>query len=404
MAVFRRRGRRRKVSSRPARPARGAACPCSSRRHPASTRCAASAPMMALVRRGQLDRMQQERPRLRAAHAAVEGDQLLERAAFVELLVVEAVHHDVGDVGEAVGAQQVRRGRGRELRQRVLALHAALAQVVGAAGAQRHGAVLGRAHEQPADVRMGAERRQQVGVPLVDLLHRHAPRLVHQVDQPEVAGPHHDHLAVADVVLVLVLLLAARRLPHRLGDRRVVLVAGAEVLDAGAVQVALHQFVQPVAVALQEGGALRLAVVGEHDDLVGARGVLAGARDAPELLVELAQDLHGVRPLETRVVRHLVVAGEARVDRRHAHHHVADDAVHGEVAHEHREAGAHERVAERAVAARPDVAPALPRRRRPARGSPRRRRARRCGSRCSRRRGRPGSPGWPSSPPPCGSR
>ncbi len=115
-----------------------------------------------------------------------------------------------------------------------------------------------------------------------------------------------------------------------------------------------------MAVALLEGRALGLAVVGEHDDLVGPRGVLPGARDAPELLVELAQDLHGVRALETRVVGHLVVAGEAGVDRGHAHHHVADDAVHGEVAHEDGETRAHERVAERAVAARVHVAASLP--------------------------------------------
>ncbi len=133
-----------------------------------------------------------------------------------------------------------------------------------------------------------------------------------------------------------------------------------QVLDAGPAQVALHQLVEAVAVALLEGRALRLAVVGEHDDLVGARGVLPGARDAPELLVELAQHLHGVRALEARVVRHLVVAGEAGVDGGHAHHHVADDAVHGEVAHEDGETGAHERVAERAVAARLHVPAPLP--------------------------------------------
>ena len=110
------------------------------------------------------------------------------------------------------------------------------------------------------------------------------------------------------------------------------------MLDPGPPQVTLDQLVEAVAVALQEGRALRLAVVGEHDDLVGARGVLPGALDAPELLVELAQHLHRVRALEAGVVGDLVVAGEARVDRGHAHHHVADDAVHGEVAHEHGQA------------------------------------------------------------------
>src|SRR6185436_6478154 len=44
--------------------------------------------------------MEDERPRLEAAHAAVEGDQLLEGAAFVEVGVVEAADHDVADVLE----------------------------------------------------------------------------------------------------------------------------------------------------------------------------------------------------------------------------------------------------------------------------------------------------------------
>jgi hypothetical protein len=37
----------------------------------------------------------------------VEGDQLLERAALVEGGVVEAADHDVRNVLEAVGAEQV---------------------------------------------------------------------------------------------------------------------------------------------------------------------------------------------------------------------------------------------------------------------------------------------------------
>ena len=65
-----------------------------------------------LVGQRQALRVEDERARLRPAEAAVEGDQLLEGAALVELGVVEAADHDVGDVREAVGAQQVaRRGR-----------------------------------------------------------------------------------------------------------------------------------------------------------------------------------------------------------------------------------------------------------------------------------------------------
>ena len=103
--------------------------------------------------------MQDERPRLKPADAAVEGDQLLEGTAFVEIGVVEAADHDVADVLEAVGAEEVLRRMRREVRQRILALDATLAEVVGAVGPERDRPVLGRAHEQPADVRMRAESR-----------------------------------------------------------------------------------------------------------------------------------------------------------------------------------------------------------------------------------------------------
>ena len=126
--------------------------------------------------------------------------------------------------------------------------------------------------------------------------------------------------------------------------------------DRAALERAAHEVVEAVAVALLERRALGLPVVGEHDDLVGARRVLPGAGDAPELLVELAQHLERVGALEARVVRHLVVAREARVDRRPALHHVAEQAVDGDVAHRHGERGAQERVLAAAMAARPDIA------------------------------------------------
>ena len=54
-------------------------------------------------------RVEDERPSLETSDAAVERDQLLEGAAFVEIRVVEAPDHDVADVLEAVGAEQVLR-------------------------------------------------------------------------------------------------------------------------------------------------------------------------------------------------------------------------------------------------------------------------------------------------------
>ena len=95
-----------------------------------------------LVRDRERRRVQDERPGLRAAEAAVERDQLLERAALVEQRVVEAADHDVGHVREAVGAPQVLGRVRREARERVLALDAAVGEVVRAARAERDRPVL----------------------------------------------------------------------------------------------------------------------------------------------------------------------------------------------------------------------------------------------------------------------
>ena len=69
-----------------------------------------------LVGNGQFDRVQDERPGLRAAEPAVERDQLFECAALFEVGVVEAVDHDVGDMLECVGARRVRGGVGARAR------------------------------------------------------------------------------------------------------------------------------------------------------------------------------------------------------------------------------------------------------------------------------------------------
>ena len=127
----------------------------------------------------------------------------------------------------------------------------------------------------------------------------------------------------------------------------------------------LDQLLEAVAVALLEGRALGLAVVGEHDDLVGARSEPPRPGDAVELLVELAQGLHRVRPLQARVVRDLVVAREGGVDRGAAPHHVGQHAVDDQVADDHAHRRAQERVDAAAVPAGPDVAPGRADRRRP---------------------------------------
>ena len=107
-----------------------------------------------VVRHRQLGRVKDERPRLRPAEPSVEADQLLERAPFLEHGVVEAPDHDVGHVLEPVGAQKMPRGVGREGCERVLSLHPAVGEVVGAVRAERDRAVLGGPDEDPAHMRV----------------------------------------------------------------------------------------------------------------------------------------------------------------------------------------------------------------------------------------------------------
>ena len=169
-----------------------------------------------LLGRCQRDRVEDEGPRLRAAEPAVERDQLLERAALVEIGVVEAADHEVGDVGETVRAQQVmRRVRRRTAR----------------AGRRRRRAPARGSGCRPRRVRplralaSGARTQPTWGcsrsagsrprVLLLDLLERQPLRLVHEVDEPEVAGAEHDDLSIADLVL-LRLRRRARRLPDGL--------------------------------------------------------------------------------------------------------------------------------------------------------------------------------------------
>ena len=115
---------------------------------------------------------------------------------------------------------------------------------------------------------------------------------------------------------------------------------------------ALDELVEAVAVALLEGRALRLPMVGEDDDLVRPRRVAARALDVTEGVVELAQGLERVCALEARVVRNLVVARERRVDGGPAAHHVGEHARDDQVPHEDAERASHQRVDAATVAAR----------------------------------------------------
>ena len=101
------------------------------------------------------------------------------------------------------------------------------------------------------------------------------------------------------------------------------------------------------------------------------------------------------------MVGDLVVAREGRVDGRPAAHHVGEDAEDDQVAHDHADAGPHQRVDAAAVAARAHVAADRAAGRPPTRARPPRRTARAPGSRSCRWRRTRGSRGWPASPPAC---
>ena len=122
---------------------------------------------------------------------------------------------------------------------------------------------------------------EQLGMALVDLFHRQPSRLFHQIDQAEVAGAEHDRRAAGGRAVDLLVASVRRRhrtaprpghgRPPRPARRR------RRTPDAGAfTQRSLDEIVEAVAIALLEGRALGLAVVGEDDDLVGTRREATG--------------------------------------------------------------------------------------------------------------------------------
>ena len=73
-------------------------------------------------------------------------------------------------------------------------------------------------------------------------------------------------------------------------------------------------------------------MVGEDDDVEGARRIVRRARDPVECLVEVPQDGQRIGPLDARVMSDLVVPRERRVHHRPARVDVADHGGHGEIA------------------------------------------------------------------------
>src|SRR4029079_16336994 len=134
-----------------------------------------------------------------------------------------------------------------------------------------------------AGVRCGGERGHEPWVALLDLLQRHPPRLVHEVDEPEVARREHDDVLARDVVLRLLLLRpTTRRLADRVPDGLVDLVPRLDGGDVRVLERATDEVVETLAVALLEGCRLRLPVIREDDDLIGPGREPARLLDASE--------------------------------------------------------------------------------------------------------------------------
>ena len=184
--------------------------------------------------------------------------------------------------------------------------------------------MLARADHHERDARVGGERLDEPRVVLGDLLQRDPLLAGRQVDQPEAARDEHDRLGLAGGLVRAGFrerlpvgserdgpldraaarrprqrAPAHRRLLARVGER------GAEIapclVDSGrrAHLAALERFadelLERLAVALPERRPLGLAVVGEDDEVVGARRLRGGALEPRELAVVLAQHGEGVR-------------------------------------------------------------------------------------------------------------
>ena len=119
-------------------------------------------------------------------------------------------------------------------------------------------------------MRVAAEGGDQRWDGARQLLERQAPVLLHQVHEPEVARAEDDDALAADVVLrALLLLRRPVASPRAWPTMESCSSPPATSVTRPSRASELDEVVEAVAVALLEGGALRLAVVGEDDDLVG---------------------------------------------------------------------------------------------------------------------------------------
>ena len=117
----------------------------------------------------------------------------------------------------------------------------------------------------------------------------------------------------------------------------------------------VDELLERLVVALEEGRALGLAVVGQHDDVIRAGRLGDRVLEPCELLVESAQRVEGGRREQPRVMGDLVVADEVGVGGGHTPVDVAHQRVDRQVAQDRGRGGTQDRVDPTALELRLDA-------------------------------------------------
>ena len=276
--------------------------------------------------------------------------ELLERRHLVGVRVIHAVDEYVRAVGEAIVAAQMVGRRRVEVRERVLALDAC--RPPGAGGPPPPITSAPCACERTITNPIpgwAAESVEQSRMRLGDLLERQPLGAQRQIDEPEAAGDEHHRLlaprALSAGALALGQGLAVRSqrdgaldrsaargarqhapadagLLARVGQHRADVAPG--LVDRGrgvhlaARERPVHDLLERLAVALAERRALRLAVVGEHDEVIRARRLRRRTLQPGELVIVSLEHRERIGLANPRVVGDLVIADERRVADRHA--------------------------------------------------------------------------------------
>src|SRR5580765_2260246 len=181
-------------------------------------------------------RVEKKRSSLGTAEPPVEGDQLLERAAFFQSVVVETPDHDVGDVGKAVCAQQMLGSVPRERCQWIDSVDAARGEVVRSRRAENDGPFFCASDQEPADVRVTPQRRQEARMSVVQFFERESAPFVHEINESQVSGAEDDHVTIRDIVFRLFLRLLSGRLSDRVADHRALLVPACDLGHAAVLE------------------------------------------------------------------------------------------------------------------------------------------------------------------------